>query len=191
MFTQKRKNYKTFLYAAVILLLCFLILALAWPQDVAESENSGTNSENLQERTAGLLDIQSDHDNAQTNTRSPSSGQADNIRKANPASDDGAESTNLQMQDSDKELDQNLEKNTDNNKKNDMNSGSDSYYLVKRADGAVKIFFVSGEGKAPVELETTNILYDVLGSDDQRLFDEGYRVKTQDELAVLLQDFES
>ncbi len=195
MFTQKRKNYKTFLYAVVILLLCFLILALAWPQDAAESEVSGKGSENLQERTAGLLGIQSDDDATQNDIENPSSGQADDIGalKSNRAEEPAKDDDTLQVQGSDNNLNLNpdYEKKIDDSKKTNMNSSTDSYYLVKRADGAVKIFFVSGKGNAPVELETTSILYDVLGPDDQKLFDDGYRVKTQDELAVLLQDFES
>ena len=47
------------------------------------------------------------------------------------------------------------------------------------------------EGEDPVELETTEIIYDLLSTADQKLFDEGFKVKNQEELAVLLQDFES
>ena len=42
-----------------------------------------------------------------------------------------------------------------------------------------------------VQLETTEILYDLLGTEDQKLFDEGIPVKNQEELSALLQDFES
>ena len=40
-------------------------------------------------------------------------------------------------------------------------------------------------------LEDTEIIYEVLSMEDQKLFDEGITVKNQEELAVLLQDFES
>ena len=42
-----------------------------------------------------------------------------------------------------------------------------------------------------MELETTEIVYELLSTADQKLFDEGCRVESQEELAVLLQDFES
>ncbi len=42
-----------------------------------------------------------------------------------------------------------------------------------------------------VKLETTDILYDLLPLDDQKAFEEGVKVNTQEELAALLQDFES
>ena len=72
---------------------------------------------------------------------------------------------------------------------NISNSGG-TYYLVKRAGDRIKVFFIDEQGNQ-IELETTEIVYDVLGTEDQKLFDEGYKVKSQEELAVLLQDFES
>ena len=74
--------------------------------------------------------------------------------------------------------------------KTNISNESESYYLVKRAGDVIKVFFVDHSGNE-VELETTSILYDMLSFDDQALFEEGYKVKTQEELAVLLQDFES
>ena len=62
--------------------------------------------------------------------------------------------------------------------------------MVKNVDGQIKVFFMD-EGEDPVELETTEIIYDLLSTADQKLFDEGFKVKNQEELAVLLQDFES
>mgnify|MGYP002169651817 CR=1 FL=1 len=74
--------------------------------------------------------------------------------------------------------------------KGNMITEGQSYYLVKKAGDAIKVFFVDKSGNE-VELETTNIIYDVLGFEDQRLFEEGYKVGSQEELAMLLQDFES
>ncbi len=62
--------------------------------------------------------------------------------------------------------------------------------MVKSVDGKVKVFFVNESGE-PLELETTEIVYDLLSTADQKLFDEGCKVESQEELAVLLQDFES
>ena len=62
--------------------------------------------------------------------------------------------------------------------------------MVKRADGQIKVFFINESGE-PLELETTEIIYELLSDADQKLFDEGCRVESQEELAVLLQDFES
>ena len=41
-----------------------------------------------------------------------------------------------------------------------------------------------------VQLETTEILYEMLGPEDQNLFDQGIRINSQEELSILLQDFE-
>ena len=82
------------------------------------------------------------------------------------------------------------EDNFPSEEKGDISGDSESYYLVKKAGDAIKVFFVDHSGNE-LELETTSILYDMLSYDDQRLFDEGYKVKSQEELAVLLQDFES
>ena len=72
----------------------------------------------------------------------------------------------------------------------DMSGSADSYYLVKHADGQIKVYFVNGDGSM-IELEHTSIVYEVLGIEDQKHFDAGWRISSQEELAVLLQDFES
>ena len=76
------------------------------------------------------------------------------------------------------------------NKKINMPDPQASYYLVKHADGKIKVFFVSGDGSM-IELEDTRIVYEVLGTEDQEHFDAGWRIDSQEDLAVLLQDFES
>ena len=35
--TKKRKNYMTFIYSAIVVVLCLLIIAIAWPTE-AETE---------------------------------------------------------------------------------------------------------------------------------------------------------
>lgn len=47
------------------------------------------------------------------------------------------------------------------------------------------------ESGKQVKLENTDILYEFLPPDDQKSFDQGIKVATQEELAALLQDFES
>lgn len=74
--------------------------------------------------------------------------------------------------------------------KGNISENNSTYYLVKRADGQIKVFFINESGE-PLELETTEIIYELLSDADQKLFDEGCRVESQEELAVLLQDFES
>lgn len=63
------------------------------------------------------------------------------------------------------------------------------YYLVKRAGTEIAVFFCDTNGNM-VQLETTEILYEMLGPEDQKLFDQGVKIESQEELSVLLQDFE-
>ena len=143
--TKKRKNYMTFIYSAIIVVLCLLIIAIAWPTE-AETEPV----------------------NKQSST--------DMGRIAEP--------------DTDSESSDDDEKDQSAGEKNIISEKGASYYLVKSVDGQIKVFFVN-ESDEPLELETTNIVYELLSTADQKLFDEGCRVESQEELAVLLQDFES
>ena len=72
----------------------------------------------------------------------------------------------------------------------DMNPDEQSYYLVKRAGQQIVVYFCNASGEQ-VQLEETQILYEMLGPEDQKLFDEGIRLDSQEELGMLLQDFES
>lgn len=167
MFTQKRKNYKTFIYTAIIITLCLLIIAIAWPSPPEDNP-----SPNPDERVnAGLVD--NGNENGDTNNKNDS-GTVDNEWEAGDDDDD----------------EDNEEDNFPTVEKPNMMAEGQSYYLVKKAGDAIKVFFVDQSGNE-VELETTNIIYDVLGFEDQRLFEEGYKVGSQEELAMLLQDFES
>ncbi len=143
--TKKRKNYMTFIYSAIIVVLCLLIIAIAWPTE-AETEPV----------------------NKQSST--------DMSRIAEP--------------DTDSESSDDEEKDQSAGEKNIISEKGASYYLVKSVDGRIKVFFVNEEGEK-VELETTEIVYELLSTSDQKLFDEGVTLNSQEELAVLLQDFES
>lgn len=81
------------------------------------------------------------------------------------------------------------EENLSENEENSMNPDRTSYYLVKRAGEQISVFFCDSKGNM-VQLETTDILYEMLGPNDQKLFDQGIQVKNQEELGTLLQDFE-
>ncbi len=143
--TKKRKNYMTFIYSAIVVVLCLLIIAIAWPTE-AETEPV----------------------NKQSST--------DMGRIAEP--------------DTDSESSDDEEKDQSAGEKNIISEKGASYYLVKSVDGRIKVFFVNEEGEK-VELETTEIVYELLSTSDQKLFDEGVTLNSQEELAVLLQDFES
>ena len=166
MFTrQKKKSYQTFLYTAVVITLCFLIIALLWPQENTEEPDPQTVNAH-----SGLRQSEDDP----------------NTEGADAYGDDDEEDGD-DTDDGDADL---QSPNGTDDKKNNMTDDPDSYYLVKRADGRIKVFFVNAEGSM-IELEDTSIVYEVLGPEDQKLFDEGCRVETQEALAVLLQDFES
>ena len=143
--TKKRKNYMTFIYSAIIVVLCLLIIAIAWP---TETETEPVNKQSS----------------------------TDTSRIPEPSVDN--------------ELSDDDEDDLISGEKNIISEKDSSYYLVKSVDGFIKVFFVNEEGEH-VELETTEIVYELLSTSDQKLFDEGVTLNSQEELAVLLQDFES
>ena len=160
MFTRNKKNYRTFIYAAIVITLCLLVVALAWPQEVPEEKPYGQQDAVITNNDPGTED------------------------------DDG-EDENGVSDDEDNEIDQN-DQPVDNqlDEENNMSQSGQSYYLVKRAGDQIVVYFCDDSGNT-VQLETTQILYELLGPDDQALFDEGIKVESQEELGVLLQDFES
>ena len=139
--TKKRKNYMTFIYSAIIVVLCLLIVAIAWPN------------------------------------------KADNV----PAAQTGAADSTQNKPDTEENI---KEKDYNPGEKNNISDTFATYDLVKSVDGKVKVFIVNESGE-PLELETTEIVYDLLSTGDQKPVDEGCKVESQEELAVLLQDFES
>lgn len=86
-----------------------------------------------------------------------------------------------------KDTNQNLDSNMQNDEQKDSSS---EYYLVKESDGLIKIFHYDSTGKETL-LRTTDILFSLLGEEDQKMFRKGVIVNTEDELLELLQDFES
>lgn len=184
MFTQRKKNYKTFIYTAIILTLCFLIIAIAWP-----SSPDGNNDlyGNEQKVNAGLSAESGDKSGE---TKNPN-GELDD-ENGEDSADNSAYGSDDDFDDEDEDEDEDAdgEDNFPPSENSDITGESQSYYLVKKAGDAVKVFFVDRSGNE-VELETTGILYEMLGYEDQQLFDRGYKVSSQEELAMLLQDFES
>ena len=159
---RKKKNYRTFIYSAIIVVLCLLIIVIAWPADTAAQEDMTQPDSTLQ------TELQKDFSaNEGTEVDADYEVSSDENTENNDSTD-----------------------NTENVDNTGITDAADSYYLVKRQDGQIKVFFVDESGNN-IELETTEIIYEVLGTEDQKLFDEGIAVKNQEELAVLLQDFES
>ena len=141
--TKRRNNYMTFIYSSIIVVLCLLIAAIAWPTEPAAKQ----------------------------------------VNKTSPTDDDTVDQRDV----SDFEP---IEEEPSPDEKNNILNEDATYYLVKSIDGQIKVFFVNEDGE-PLELETTDIVYELLSTADQKLFDEGCKVESQEELAVLLQDFES
>ena len=146
--TKKRKNYMTFIYSAIIVVLCLLIVAIAWPAAPANPTEPSNPSDTV-------------NASKQTEPTEPK----ESVKPPETSSE--------QI-----------------NEKDNISEDSSTYYLVKSVDGQIKVFFVNKDGDH-LELETTEIVYELLSTADQKLFDEGCRVESQEELAVLLQDFES
>ena len=141
----------TFIYSAIIVVLCLLIVAIAWPAAPADPTEPSNPSDTV-------------NASKQTEPTEPK----ESSEPVNPP-----ETSSEQI-----------------NEKDNISEDSSTYYLVKSVDGQIKVFFVNKDGDH-LELETTEIVYELLSTADQKLFDEGCRVESQEELAVLLQDFES
>ena len=141
--------------------LCLVIVVIAWPE---ESSHLAAGSENPQTDPP----VQNNEDRETLNA-------GDFLEEFDEPDFDEPDEDNQHM-----EPDENQ----------DIGHAADTYYLVRRDGSYIKVFFVDEDGDE-IPLETTDIVYEVLGSEDQKLFDEGYRVPSQEELAVLLQDFES
>ncbi len=71
-----------------------------------------------------------------------------------------------------------------------VQEASKAYYLVKEIDGFIKIYYYSPTGEEKL-IRITDIPYELLSTDDQRLFSKGVMKYSIDELNELLQDFES
>ncbi len=163
MFTKKAKrNYQTAVWTLVVICLCILIIYFAWPNQPVEKEAVYQNPDYVP--------------SSETSAESKQNIQIEDFDEEDEE-DDGS--------DRDDETDENLSENEENS----INDRQDPYYLVKRAGNEIAVFFCDAHGNM-VQLETTEILYEMLGPDDQMLFDQGIRINSQEELSVLLQDFE-
>ena len=163
MFTVKTKrSYRTAIMAVVILLLCILLFIVAWPEAPVEQQ-----AEEPRNGTGTQETVPDSQQNPQT-------GQLDG--PTNPAVSDSLEGETGNSEDF--------------AEKENMNPEASSYYLVRRAGSQIVVYFCDSGGNL-VQLETTEILYDMMGPEDQKLFDAGIRVDSQEQLSVLLQDFES
>lgn len=152
MFTKQKKNYRTFVYTALVITLCLLITALLWPTEDS-GENNMVNAK-TEIQVDGNDKVDKDHGNGQV--ESPS------------------------------ENDDKLEE----NQNSDISREKESYYIVRKDGSRISVYFINEDGNE-VKLETTEILYDLLTTEDQKAFKEGIRIDTQEDLAALLQDFES
>ena len=158
MFTRQKKNYRIFVYTALVITLCLLVAALFWPKDSTPQDDAQVN--------------------AQTETGQEGQEQQEQIQDS--GSDDGGSAAEQTGGSGDGDVMEN----------DDISSGLHSYYVVRKEGSNVSVFFVDEKGNQ-VKLEDTDIVYDVLTPDDQKSFDEGITVADQEELAALLQDFES
>ena len=82
------------------------------------------------------------------------------------------------------------QKNEDNEDETLTETNSKSYYIVKKNDDVISVYFVTDNG-SKVKLEDTDILYELLPIEDQNKFDQGIVIEDQEKLATLLQDYES
>ena len=46
MFTRQKKNYRIFVYAALVITLCILVAALMWPKEAEPVNNDNIGSDN-------------------------------------------------------------------------------------------------------------------------------------------------
>lgn len=66
----------------------------------------------------------------------------------------------------------------------------DEVYLLRAENGVVKLYYCDGNA-GDVFLRDTEIQYELLGEEDQELFQRGTDLMTKEELEEFLQDFES
>ena len=77
----------------------------------------------------------------------------------------------------------------ENEQLEDTKQEQKSYYIVKKNEDMISVFFVTEDGKE-LKLEDTEILYDLLPEEDQANFNQGIVLEEYEQLASLLQDFE-
>lgn len=177
MFTKQRRNYRVFVYTALVITLCVLVLALMWPKG---SEKAGGDMSDIKAGNEVSADNSSDSrgDDKSGSKYYDSNGErTDGNEKSERADKDGYKSNgrNDQYGEDDKTV---------------VSDAKDTYYIVKRKGDRISVFF-SGENGEEIELETTDIIYELLTPEDQHTFDEGIKAESQEQLSSILQDFES
>lgn len=160
MFTRQKKNYRIFVYAALVITLCILVAALMWPKEAEPVNNDNIGSDN--------------------NARIDKSIEESKDNKID-------ENDNSQSGNNDGDKNQAQESNGD---KPVVGEKQDTYYVVKKKGDRISVFF-SNENGEEIQLETTDILYELLTPEDQKAFDEGIKADSQEQLSSILQDFES
>lgn len=179
MFTRQRRNYRIFVYAALIVTLCILVAALMWPKDSAPAGSDEIKSQNEAnaDSQAGDQDGYDNNGGSGQNAGSDDDNDGKNNDGSQSASkdDDGDQDQNDQDKDDDKPV---------------VSGAKDTYYVVKRDGDRISVFF-SDENGREIELESTDIIYELLTPEDQKKFDEGIKAESQEQLSSLLQDFES
>lgn len=155
MFTKQKKNYKIFVYTALVITVCLLITAILWPKEGKAADNMANAQTEIQaqeDETDGKSDV--DRNKEQNDSYS---GNHDETKE---------------------------------NQKHDISSEVESYYIVRKDGSRISVYFLNEDGNE-VKLETTDIVYELLTPEDQKAFAEGIKIDTQENLAALLQDFES
>lgn len=66
----------------------------------------------------------------------------------------------------------------------------DSFYLIKKVNESIEIYYYEGEGE-PVFIKSTDIEFSLLSNEDQKKFSNGIIAETEEELNEILQDFGS
>lgn len=162
MFTRKsRRNYRIAVWSAVVVCLCILIIYFAWPENPEEPDPFAQNPDYEPSSSANTDEISA----------------VDSVDKY------------LEEDDEYESSDETVSENDENSEVTVINESASPYYLVKRVGNEVVVFFCDSNGNM-VMLETTEILYEMLGPEDQKLFDQGIQIDSQEKLSVLLQDFE-
>lgn len=170
MFTKKSKrNYRMAVWSTVVVCLCILIIYFAWPEKPQENAGSGMNPDY--------------NPSAAASSKSSSSG-ASIDKYLDDEGDSDDEEKDIQWEDESSSSGKLSEF-----EENSIIEPQEPYYLVKRVGTEIAVFFCDAKGNM-VQLETTEILYEMLGPEDQNLFDQGIRINSQEELSILLQDFE-
>ena len=193
MFTRKAKrNYRIVIFSAVIVCLCILIVALVWPETPVETTQADAGIKPSYNSPGAEEDILMGNPDG-ADREKPGAGEdflpGSGMSPGAGDGQDGYTENNGRPTANHGETGGTGE-NQAEKEENNMNQSEQSYYLVKRAGEQIVVYFCDSNGNM-VQLETTDILYEMLGPEDQKLFDQGIQAASQEELSVLLQDFES